>query len=66
MLRDYKFMYYVNKNTIFHTSACRRDIEQHTDPITNPSKLIGGKWKIAIIYNSIDKSNHFGEVKICI
>ena len=32
-------------------------------PITNSLKLIGGKWKIAIIYNLIKGPTRFGELK---
>lgn len=32
-------------------------------PITNSLKLIGGKWKIAIIYNLIKSPKRFGELK---
>ena len=38
-------------------------MNQCTDPITNSLKLIGGKWKIAIIYNLIDGPKRFGELK---
>ena len=38
-------------------------MNQCTDPITNSLKLIGGKWKIAIIYNLIDGTKRFGELK---
>jgi hypothetical protein len=33
------------------------------DPITNSLKLIGGKWKIAIIYNLGGGAVRFGELK---
>jgi len=32
-------------------------------PITNSLKLIGGKWKIAIIYNLMKGPTRFGELK---
>ena len=32
-------------------------------PITNSLKLIGGKWKIAIIYNLMKAPMRFGELK---
>ena len=32
-------------------------------PITNSLKLIGGKWKIAIIYNLMKGPIRFGELK---
>ena len=32
-------------------------------PITNSLKLIGGKWKIAIIYNLMKGPKRFGELK---
>ena len=32
-------------------------------PITNSLKLIGGKWKIAIIYNLMKSPTRFGELK---
>lgn len=38
-------------------------MNQCTDPITNSLKLIGGKWKIAIIYKLIDGPKRFGELK---
>ena len=38
-------------------------MEQCTDPITNSLKLIGGKWKISIIYNLRKGPTRFGELK---
>ena len=38
-------------------------MNQCTDPITHSLKLIGGKWKIAIIYNLTDGPKRFGEQK---
>ena len=47
----------------FHTSIQEETMEQCTDPITNSLKLIGGKWKIAIIYNLRKGPTLFGELK---
>ena len=47
----------------FHTGIEKHTMNQCTDPITNSLKLIGGKWKIAIIYNLIDGPKRFGELK---
>lgn len=47
----------------FHTVIPNYTMNQCTDPITNSLKLIGGKWKIAIIYNLKDGPKRFGELK---
>jgi|TARA_A200000159_G_scaffold140298_1_gene142408 DNA-binding HxlR family transcriptional regulator len=47
----------------FHTSIQEETMEQCTDPITNSLKLIGGKWKISIIYNLRKGPTRFGELK---
>ena len=47
----------------FHTVIPNHTMNQCTDPITNSLKLIGGKWKIAIIYNLKDGPKRFGELK---
>ena len=47
----------------FHTGISKHTMNQCTDPITNSLKLIGGKWKIAIIYNLNDGPKRFGELK---
>ena len=47
----------------FHTVIPNHTMNQCTDPITNSLKLIGGKWKIAIIYNLTDGPKRFGELK---
>ncbi len=38
-------------------------MNQCTDPITNSLKLVGGKWKISIIYNLRKGPTRFGELK---
>ena len=38
-------------------------MNQCTDPITNSLKLVGGKWKISIIYNLRKDPTRFGELK---
>lgn len=38
-------------------------MEQCADPITNSLKLVGGKWKISIIYNLRRGPIRFGELK---
>lgn len=47
----------------FHTSIQEETMEQCTDPITKSLKLIGGKWKISIIYNLRKGPTRFGELK---
>ncbi len=47
----------------FHTGIQKHTMNQCTDPITSSLKLIGGKWKIAIIYNLTDGPKRFGELK---
>ena len=63
MTRIVNFCMILTRRHHFNTGISKHTMNQCTDPITNSLKLIGGKWKIAIIYNLNDGPKRFGELK---